>query len=434
MLLTKTIQINISSRNMAYYLKLGYNVHKNDIITIPTEQLPKMCKDKVDVQCDECKEKYTILYSSYTRNIEGWDGKYTCPHCTKEKISSTRDKNNLTKSLLSKTISMFINGSNFSKYKEKGYDVKMNTSIRIKIKDIPLSSPKIVKVKCDYCQTIKTTQYSLYVENISHGGKYACSKKCAVNKTKETNLKTIGVENQFQNEAVKEKMKITNIKNHGVEYPMQNLDIQAKASETNLANLGVKYPGQSEIVKEKTRETCRKKYDVEWTSQISKLYNKSINNSNTNKLFEDTDIIYQSMHEYHFLKYCKSKNILKYIEKNIQIKYSTNVTNLHYYYPDFNIPLLNLIVEIKSQYIFDLDVEKNLIKEQATLKNDFNFIFIIDKNYNEFDTYINIIYNLEKTKTENEINEIIKINKLSKHSIVNNFSYNKPILEIKTKR
>ena len=47
------------------------------------------------------------------------------------------------------------------------------------------------------------------------------------------------------------------------------------------------------------------------------------------------------------------------------------------YYPDFYIKSTNTIIEVKSQWTFNLEKEKNLIKEQACLQQGFNFEFKI---------------------------------------------------------
>jgi hypothetical protein len=54
------------------------------------------------------------------------------------------------------------------------------------------------------------------------------------------------------------------------------------------------------------------------------------------------------------------------------------------YFPDFYIPKLNLIVEIKSSYFYNLEEEINLTKKSYSELNNYNFIFIIDKDYSNF--------------------------------------------------
>ncbi len=55
------------------------------------------------------------------------------------------------------------------------------------------------------------------------------------------------------------------------------------------------------------------------------------------------------------------------------------------YYPDFYIPKLNLIVEIKSSYIMKIQTEINLeLKKNACIEQGYDFICILDKNYEYF--------------------------------------------------
>ena len=50
----------------------------------------------------------------------------------------------------------------------------------------------------------------------------------------------------------------------------------------------------------------------------------------------------------------------------------------------------NLIVEIKSSYTYECELEQNLLKQKACLEQGYDFIFIINKNYDEFNELINI--------------------------------------------
>jgi len=56
----------------------------------------------------------------------------------------------------------------------------------------------------------------------------------------------------------------------------------------------------------------------------------------------------------------------------------------HYYFPDFYIPQLNLIVECKNSHLVKRDKDKIDAKEKAAIANGFNYIMILDKNYNDF--------------------------------------------------
>ena len=61
-----------------------------------------------------------------------------------------------------------------------------------------------------------------------------------------------------------------------------------------------------------------------------------------------------------------------------------NISEEKKYLPDFYISGLNLIIEIKSTYYFNLHKEKNIKKIESVKDNGYNFILILDKNYKEF--------------------------------------------------
>ena len=58
------------------------------------------------------------------------------------------------------------------------------------------------------------------------------------------------------------------------------------------------------------------------------------------------------------------------------------------YYPDYYLPEYNLIVEIKSDYTYKKELDKNICKRKSCVEQGYNFIFIINKNYDEFIQYI----------------------------------------------
>jgi hypothetical protein len=57
--------------------------------------------------------------------------------------------------------------------------------------------------------------------------------------------------------------------------------------------------------------------------------------------------------------------------------------------PDFFIENKNLIIEIKSTYYFNLHKEKNILKKNYTISSGYNYLLIVDKDYDEFENYMN---------------------------------------------
>jgi very-short-patch-repair endonuclease len=102
------------------------------------------------------------------------------------------------------------------------------------------------------------------------------------------------------------------------------------------------------------------------------------------KQFKDTNIHYQGSYELDFLEHYYDKLNIK---RSKSIKYKINESN-HIYFPDFYIPELNLIIEIKNSYLAKRDKLKLSAKKYAVLKKGFNFIMIIDKDYSSFETIL----------------------------------------------
>jgi len=63
---------------------------------------------------------------------------------------------------------------------------------------------------------------------------------------------------------------------------------------------------------------------------------------------------------------------------------------------DFFLPDYNLIVEIKSTYWYNKKLENNIKKHTECIKQGYNHIFIIDKEYDNFQKIINNYENYKK--------------------------------------
>ena len=122
------------------------------------------------------------------------------------------------------------------------------------------------------------------------------------------------------------------------------------------------------------------KYGVLHHSQNSIIHTKQMKGCFLLKIHEKTNLNYQGTYEKHFLDFCFDNNIN--VEKGPKIKYFFN-DNEHYYFSDFYLKKFNLIVEVKSSYTYKLYLEKNIKKEKQSIDDGYNFIFLINKNYDE---------------------------------------------------
>lgn len=96
MILSKTIKVNLTNRNMSYYENKGYTIEKicnpkgkyvlkpNQTIEVKVEDLPCGSKNMVDVQCDYCGDIAPRTYKDYLYQLAS-NGKDACRKCTKKK-------------------------------------------------------------------------------------------------------------------------------------------------------------------------------------------------------------------------------------------------------------------------------------------------------------------------------------------------------------
>ena len=133
----------------------------------------------------------------------------------------------------------------------------------------------------------------------------------------------------------------------------------------------------SEYFFEKSRQTCKEKYDVDNPTQNKDILEKAQKSSQKLKQF-NTNLWYQGSYELDFLE--------KYYDKHPDIQRAPSIRynfsgKQKIYHPDFYIPSLNLIIEIKNSYLYNRDKKQIKAKEKATIANNYNYAMILDKNY-----------------------------------------------------
>ena len=259
--------------------------------------------------------------------------------------------------IVDKIIEIKICSKNLNHFKNIGYIVNVGDTVKIPVEHLSYGSGIKIGVKCDICGTYRCVRYQDHFKILEkNDGKYKCQ-SC--------NLKIISNEicGDLKNiscvESIKEKKIKTNLMKYGVDNPSKVDDFKKKKIETNLKNNGCEYSQQNSIIFQKTL-----------------LSGKRIRNY-------DGKIYFQGSYEKDFLDLCKDLNIIDGISKPKSISYYYN-NKLSYYHPDFYIEKLNLILEIKSTYWFNKHKEKNELKFKSTVEQGYNFILILNKNYDEF--------------------------------------------------
>jgi hypothetical protein len=227
------------------------------------------------------------------------------------------------------------------------------------------------------CADIFAHKKSVDAIQLKYGVDNPQKNKRIKDKTSRTNLKRYGNICPMQNKLISKKIKELFIKKYGVEYTLSNKDVYNKGFKTKKEIYGDKnYNNRT-----KAKQTCLDKYDCENPSQYKEFQDKKIKNS----IGKFSTIKYQGSYELDFLK----KYLKKFpdIIRASSIKYKFKEKN-RVYHPDFYIPSLNLIIEIKNSYLYKRDKEIIHAKEKATISNGFEYILIIDKDYSLFESIL----------------------------------------------
>lgn len=323
------IEIIGNSKTLKYYRSLGYIINHGEKIKINIIDLISTSSIKIECYCDLCNGFNNIKYYNYTGNINR-NGIYICNEC--------------------------------SKYKRI-----------VKIKEIFKDDKK----KIEIINKVKKTKF----EN------YGSSTYINVDKIKKTNLKRYGVEYPLQCKDIMDKVKKTNLEKYDVEFVFLNKNIKSKAERTILQKYGVENPFQNEEIKSKIRKKLIEKYGVDNPTKNIDIFNRSQKSSLHVYKHEKFNLTYQGSYELDFINFCVSKDIE--LINGPTIDYIIEGKNRKYH-SDFFIPSHNLICEVKSNWTMKRDYIENQCKMEFSIKNGYNFLFILDKDYEEFKNYLNI--------------------------------------------
>lgn len=372
MIVSKKVIIEINNHNLHIFrkkLKSKYDL-KIGLNEISISDLSKGSHCLVEVECDSCGIINNMSWKNYIKNTKNETDIYCCKKCNNFKVRRT----NLKK-----------------------YGVVCNSQLE--------SNKKMVVDKWEN----KTLEE---IEKIIDNRKETCLEKYGVDfytktdeykiKSKETWLERYGVENPSYSEDVKAKRVKTKLENFGFINNSQTDEWKDRIAEiwknrtkeesdkilenrkiTCNIKYGVDNYTQTDEWREKTIQTCKIKYGYPSHNQCPFVHNRQQKSGLKNKKHEKSNLSYQGTYELDFLEkyYGKIR-----IEKIDPIEYSLN-ENVHYYHPDFYLPDYNLIIEIKSSYTYNYDIEKNMAKEDYSLKAGYNFLFIIDKDYSVFELF-----------------------------------------------
>ncbi len=401
MIIDKFAHIKIHTKNRVFYERLGYDT-TTDYIYVKFDDIKSPTNTYINVQCDYCGTIFKMPYSrannrkhicSYkcrtvhneTMCLEKYGVKnHTQREEIKEKIQKTcLEKYGVKNPAQSDDIKERIRNSFIEKY---GVDHNFKVAEVIEkrkqtyIKNYGVDNPlKSKKVR----DKIKSTHIEKY--GVDHNFKVAE----VIEKRKQTYIKNYGVDNPWKSTKIKEKIRMTCIDKYGVDHPMKCNVIKDKVNKTNLKIYGTKRPLQNTEVFERMfknyKKTIKDKYDVDCVFQIPEVFTKMQDNSF--RRFSYRHLHYQANYEKDFIKYCEKLGFIDEVSDGPFVWYLYNGKRRRYF-SDFYIKKYNLIIEVKSMYWYNSFKEQNKAKREECLRQGFNFIFIIDKDYSEFNKYL----------------------------------------------
>lgn len=262
---------------------------------------------------------------------------------------------------------------------------KKNTSRKIKETCIELYGVD----NPSYLDEIKKKKEETYM---AHYGDHPKRTKEVQDKYINTCLERYGCVNSGQVEYVKKKIKETfNEKYNG--HPMFNETIKNKVKETCFQKYGG-YPAESEEVRNKAKITNLEKYGCH-PAQTPEIMEKIVKKAKSYKKYTMPSGEIRIVQGYEpfalniLLKEYNEGQIITDRYKLPLINYTINEKTKRYF-PDIYIPDSNLIIEVKSDWIYNKQLEQNQIKEKYTRENGYNYeVWIFDRKGNKLPTYIN---------------------------------------------
>jgi len=323
-------------------------------------------KDKMFYTCSNCNKEAHVSLSEFKRGRR-------CEQCRRERAQDTNTEiYGAPNSFQSEEIKEKIKESKIAKY---GVDHHMKV-------------PEIL-------QKTKDTNMEKY------GHAFSFHSKESFEKIRKTCLEKYGYAFPLQSKEGRSKIDATCMARYGMplyEY-LQSEECRAKADETCMARYGMPLYEylQSEECREKSRETCMERYGVEYPMQNEEIFNKMLESSNPKEyVFPSgrTELCqgYEPMCFDLLLKdgYKEDDLVVGYKGRE-EFWYNNPITgDKSRYFPDGFILSDNAILEVKSEYYYNKEYEKNMAKFKAATAMGLNVHVYIFNNNGLVDTEIHL--------------------------------------------
>lgn len=187
-----------------------------------------------------------------------------------------------------------------------------------------------------------------------------------------------------KNVIINDKKIKTMLLRYGVENAMMLKEFKEKAKATNLRLYGVENAMHSEVFKEKGRTTNLKKYGVSHPMQNASVFNKVMKSRFKIKQYVSDSgkkYFYQGYEDVvlkHLLNIVPEDWIVNRIKLVPKIMYHNSMLGKNArYYPDIWVKPINLLIEVKSEFTFNINTQVTMDKQNQCIKNGFAHIIVI---------------------------------------------------------
>jgi hypothetical protein len=186
-------------------------------------------------------------------------------------------------------------------------------------------------------------------------------------------MEKYGVESTFQADSVKEKIKETILERYGVEFISQNTIIKEKGTKTYLEHYGPDHLDERKELVERRKQTMFQRYGVHHPLQSIEINNKMqqtafsfINYTTPLGLIRRVQgyepfalyILFKTEHQ-------DESNVLTNRLDVPRILYRHKDESEHYYFPDIFLKSENKLIEVKSMWTYNKDININILKWKA---------------------------------------------------------------------
>lgn len=217
---------------------------------------------------------------------------------------------------------------------------------------------------------------------LRYGTEHAIQNEEIKQKRVETNILRFGYENALQNPEILQKRRETNLVIYGTEEVLQSPEIQYKIRETMTEEYGAPNPLQCEEIKAKKDKTCEERYgdkDIMKNAEIFEKVAKAAFKKKEYILPSGKSVTYQGYENValdELLETINEDDITNDVKLMPKFIYEFN-NKKHRYYPDIYIPSQKRIIEVKSEYTYNKQLEQNHCKREQVIKDGYTFEFWI---------------------------------------------------------